>query len=371
MKTSSNIITTVKVFTVLLWTALGLLMGVSCSRMDRVFSEPKNEIAFEPIEVPASKAGGDEAFPDDGVFGVYAYYSPCQGDVAYDAAEAWPMSSLYFENAAFAKNEGTWAGYDPQAGEHEPYYWPFEGSLMFVGYSPHSSQYGGQVVKNVTLSSGNYNGVNPYLEITFVQNENVKEMVDLMWFDVKDVNSGKTIARTETAVNMIFKHALSKVSLEFEDSHGIYRIKDVCMKNCINSAIFYSGKTAGWMPLADGEGRCDLKNYILPVTKVGEEWPLMSDWNASDDALPLLIIPQYMDGVYPTLGSGTLDTGGDVILQFTITDGFGEQTVEVLMKDYTERWELAKHYKYTVTVNADPIDFGAPSITITTQTVSM
>ena len=364
MKTSSNIITTVKVFTVLLWTALWLLMGVSCSRMDRVFSEPKNEIAFEPIEVP-------EAFPDDGVFGVYAYYSPCQGDVAYDAAEAWPMSSLYFENAAFAKNEGTWAGYDPQAGEHEPYYWPFEGSLMFVGYSPHSSQYGGQVVKNVTLSSGNYNGVNPYLEITFVQNENVKEMVDLMWFDVKDVNSGKTIARTETAVNMIFKHALSKVSLEFEDSHGIYRIKDVCMKNCINSAIFYSGKTAGWMPLADGEGRCDLKNYILPVTKAGEEWPLMSDWNASDDALPLLIIPQYMDGVYPTLGSGTLDTGGDVILQFTITDGFGEQTVEVLMKDYTERWELAKHYKYTVTVNADPIDFGAPSITITTQTVSM
>mgnify|MGYP003292958290 CR=1 FL=1 len=353
----------------MLWTVIAFLCGVSCSKVERVFPEALNEITFEPIDMPESKAD-DETYPEGEIFGMYAYYSACPGDVVFDAAEAWPMSSLYFEDAAFARNGAIWAGYDPQSGEHKPYYWPFEGSLMFVGYSPHSSQYGGQVVKNVTLTSENHNGVNPYLEITFVQNEIVKEMVDLMWFDVKDVNSGKTLARTETAVNMIFKHALSKVSLEFNDSHGIYRIKDVCMKNCINSAIFYSGKTAGWMPLADGEGRCDLKNYILPVTKAGEEWPLMSEWNTSD-ALPLLIIPQYMDGVYPTLGSGTLDTGGDVILEFTITDGFGEQTVEVLMKDHTDRWESGKHYKYTVTVNADPIDFGTPSVTITTQTVSM
>ena len=69
--------------------------------------------------------------------------------------------------------------------------------------------------------------------------------------------------------------------------------------------------------------------------------------------------------------SAAADSGVDVILSFTVTDGFGEQTVELPLKDYTPRWEMGKHYHYNVTVNADPIDFGAPSISITQQVVSM
>ena len=84
----------------------------------------------------------------------------------------------------------------------------------------------------------------------------------------------------------------------------------------------------------------------------------------------MYIIPQYLDGIFPIIGE-TLDSGVDVVLAITLTDGFGSQTVELLLKDYTERWELGKSYQYTITVNADPIEFDTPSFTITTQVVSM
>jgi hypothetical protein len=61
----------------------------------------------------------------------------------------------------------------------------------------------------------------------------------------------------------------------------------------------------------------------------------------------------------------------DVVLAFTVTDGFGTQIIDIPLKDHTERWELGKSYQYTVTANADPIEFDAPAFYITTQTVAM
>lgn len=344
-----------------------MLLTASCVRIERVQDGASAEILVRPVNDVHTKAD----YPQDGTFGLFAYYADCPGGTAWDSDKAWYVAVPYFSDAAFSNNGTSWGGYDLSGAQAKPYYWPFSGSLMFAGYSPHKDVSDGTIsdvslVRNI-IARGD---VNPYLQIKFTQNVDPARMVDLMWFDVKDVASGESLSKTSDAVNVLFKHALSKVSLTFVDSHGIYRLSSVLMKNCINSSEFYSGKTAGWMPLADAEGHCDLEDYSLPVTKVGEDWPSMSDWN-SNDAVPLLIIPQYMDGVYPTFSSGTLDTGGDVILEFTVTDGFGEQTVEVMMKDHTDRWELGKHYLYTVTVNADPIDFGAPSVTITTQTVSM
>ena len=77
---------------------------------------------MKPIGIPALKAEGDPVpYPDAGIFGLYAYYSTCAAEVAWDAAEAWPASSLYIDNAAFAKNDGAWAGYDPVTPGHKPY----------------------------------------------------------------------------------------------------------------------------------------------------------------------------------------------------------------------------------------------------------
>lgn len=359
MKTTGNI-----------FLAIAVLLCFSCTKTDRVYSVEQQEIALKPIAGPTLKAEGDPVpYPDAGVFGLYACYSASSGEVAWDALDAWPASSLYIDNAAFGMNGEVWAGYDPETSGHKPYYWPLDGSLMFVGYSPHISQNGETGVTSVSLNKNSddiLHGVNPYLQIGFTQSAAVAEMVDLLWFDAKDVNLGKTLSKTADAVPVLFKHALSKVSLKFKDSENYYQIKSLSMKGCVNSGTFYSGKTAGWLPVITA-----LADYAPVIESTIEDgktkYPTLNNWTSPD----MLIIPQYLDGVFPTLGTGTQDSGVDVVLEFVVTDGFGEQKIEILMKEYTDRWEQGKHYQYNVTVNADPIDFGAPSVTITTQTISM
>lgn len=336
--------------------AAAAFLCVSCSKTT-VITVPE-EIAFDAFGMPMTRAG----YPESGIFGVYACQAGCGVNTAWDASDAWPQASSYFANAAFKNIDGNWAGYDIAQGKPNPYFWPSDGSLMFAGYSPHKDASKG----TVTSVAWNPNredlsvGVNPYMQIGFTQKTDISEMVDLMWFDVKDVNEGRTMTKESGVVNIDFRHALSKVTLNFSGSQNIYKLTSVKLKDCINTATFYSGKTAGWMPDLAVE---KLKDFTLLNSEV-----MLNGWTSPEN---LLIIPQYLDGIFPVIGTGSVDMGIDVILAFTVTDGYGSQEIEIPLKDYTERWIMGKHYVYNIAVNADPIDFGSPSISITTQTVTM
>ena len=337
--------------------AAAALLCVSCSKTT-VISVPE-EIAFDAFGMPMTRAG----YPENGIFGVYACQAGCGVNTAWDASDAWPQASSYFANAAFKNiGGGNWAGYDIAQDKSKPYFWPSDGSLMFAGYSPHKDA-SGETITSVAWNPNREDlsvGVNPYLQIGFTQKTDISQMVDLMWFDVKDVNGGKTMTKESGVVNIDFRHALSKVTLNFSDSQERYMLTSVKLKDCINTATFYSGKTAGWMPdLAVDK----LKDFTLLNSEV-----TLNGWTSPEN---LLIIPQYLDGIFPVIGTGSFDMGIDVILAFTVTDGYGSQEIEIPLKNYTERWVMGKHYVYNISVNADPIDFGSPNISITTQTVTM
>lgn len=337
--------------------AAAALLCVSCSKTT-VITVPE-EIAFDAFGMPMTRAG----YPENGIFGVYACQADCGVNTAWDASDAWPQASSYFADAAFKNIGGNWAGYDIAQDKSKPYFWPSEGSLMFAGYSPHKEASGETITTEVVWNPNREDlsvGVNPYLQIGFTQNTVISEMVDLMWFDVKDVNGGKTMTKESGVVNIDFRHALSKVTLNFSDSQKRYMLTSVKLKDCINTATFYSGKTAGWMPDLDVN---KLEDYDLL-----DEPAALNGWTSPEN---LLIIPQYLDGIFPVIGTGSFDMGIDVILAFTITDGYGSQEIEIPLKNYTERWVMGKHYVYNIAVNADPIDFGSPNISITTQTVTM
>lgn len=287
----------------------------------------------------------------DKVFGVYAYNSACAGGTAWNNPQAWSASAIYLDNAAFSYKVSSWAGRD------HAYYWPLTGSLMFAGYCPHQSA-SNSTVTSVDLVPNKVDH-NPYLQIGFTQNP--EAMTDLLWFDVKDVAAGTTLGKRADAIPVTFRHALSKVSFAFADSHNIYSLKYVTLKGLVNQGTFYSGSTPGWMPELNRE---TLRDYNL-LTE-GMTNPKLDSWTSADQ----YVIPQYLDGIFPTIGE-TLDSGVDVVLEFVVTDGFGSQKIEIPLKDYTERWELGKSYSYTITANSDPIGFGTPTFTITTQTVSM
>lgn len=342
-------------------------LAASCAKIRTMPDTTPQEIAMKCLEtgtaLPQSKAAS--ALPETASFGIFAYASEEAGETSW--YEVWPAvadASPYLSDVAFGNIADSWVGctFDAGGGKtHHPYYYPLSGSLLFAGYSPHQTQSGGTIKGVELIPNGDNN--NPYFRIEFThlvtdKKADLNNMPDLMWFDVKDANSGKTVAKTSEAINVTFRHALSKVTFKFLDSQDYYKLKSVAIKDCIYESVFYSGNTAGWMPDISA-----LADYELPI----QSETVLNEWQSGE----LFFIPQYLDGVFPVLGSGSLDSGVDVILSFTVTDGFGEQTVELPLKDYTPRWEMGKHYHYNVTVNADPIDFGAPSVSITQQVVSM
>ena len=180
-------------------TAVSLV--AACAKEKRV--QANQEIVVSPFGTSLTKAG-TELLETDKVFGIYAYNAACAGGVAWNTSAAWGSATEYLSNVAFAyKDEGYWGGHET------PYYWPFSGSLMFAGYCPHKD-FSDETVTDVALVP-NKEGNNPYLQIVFIQKTDPSQMVDLMWFDVADVNSGKTATKTDGPINLSFKHALSKV----------------------------------------------------------------------------------------------------------------------------------------------------------------
>ena len=332
-------------------TAVSLV--AACSKVEH--TSANNEIVLSPFGTALTRANLTPLGTDK-VFGVYAYSVDCEGGVEWNNPMAWGKASEYLSNVAFNyKSERYWAG------ATTPYYWPFSGSLMFSGYCPHqSAPKDGATITDVTLVQ-NKEENNPYLQIAFTQKKAPSDMVDLLWFDMKDVAGGKTLAQTSDPISINFQHALSKVSFAFIDSRNYYKLESVILKGVVNQGTFYSGNTAGWMPELALETLADYN--LLP----GSQNTTLNGWFSDN----LYVIPQYLDGIFPTIGE-TLDSGVDVVLEFTVLGSdFGRQTIEILLKDYTVRWEIGKSYHYTITANADPIEFGTPAFSITTQTVSM
>lgn len=332
---------------------------VACSKQSRIPDSQSREITFAPFGSTITKT--QSSLGADQVFGVYAYYANCQDGTAWNDNRAWPVATEYFSNVAFAKSDGYWGG------TPDPCYWPFEGSLMFAGYCPHEN-YSGGTITGVDFIP-NEDDRNPYIHIEFTQKTIPADMVDLLWFDVKDVVNGQdlpngvAISNRDLPVHLKFKHALSKVSFEFQDVANYFYLSSIKLKDCINSSEFYSGATPGWLPDIDA-----VADYELLNVAESDEKPLFNGWTSEEQIL--FIIPQYLDGIFPTM-TGTLDNGLDVVLEFTLTDGFGSEVVSVPLKNFTQRWEMGMHYHYTISVNADPIGFVSPSVTITQQVVSM
>ena len=324
-------------------TLMAVMPLFSCSKMNRV--QVENEIVMSPLSTSLTKA---QNLGHDKQFGVYAFYADCPGATDWNNPLAWAKSSDYFSDAVFKCSDGYWGGYP------DPYYWPLSGSLMFAGYCPHQSVT--EAITSVTFESNKVD-TNPYLVINFTQNTTPSEMVDLLWFDVMDAGEGKTLGKTPDAVDIEFRHAMSQVKFQFVDTYDHYKLKSVSLTGSVNKGTFYSGETAGWLP-----DLTKLATYVL----LNEQKNL--NWTSE----PLYIIPQYLDGIFPSLGT-TLDSGEDVVLEFDVTDseGFGSQVVRIPLKDYTYRWELGKLYIYTITVNSDPIEFEAPVFEVIEQMVTM
>ena len=343
---------------ILVTAILALSFVVSCSKVERVLDSLQSEIKMEGVLTKASS----ELYPEGGIFGIYAYYVDAPS--GSNRVTNWNTVSAapYLENVAF-KYDGTVAvGWNTSTDSSSPYYWPVSGSMVFAGYSPHI-QRSSSTISSVTyvdnLSMGRPE--NPHIVIGFKQNTVPAEMVDLMFFSTMST----TVDKTDSPFAIEFSHAVSKVSISFKDPNGYYRIRNARLKNCIDKGNFYvSVESPGWNP--DLESLSDYQIHT-DLTQLS---------SSPVNCTSVLPMPQYLDGYYPTLGTGT---GKGVSIAFELVDKTNANfytELEYKLYPYENgegvkvneslpaRWIRGMHYSYVFTIEADPIEFDNPSVTV-------
>ena len=158
----------------------------------------QNEISFKAINYKNTKAAINDAFyPTTVSFGVFAYYLPT-GTWAANGTTA----SEYMNDVNVSYDGATTNIFKPA----KKYYWPNQGSLTFVAYSPET------VVADYTVS-------NKTLTITdYSCNQNYSLQSDLMYskgWDARDKSANNSAAVNNNGysdgVQILFRHALSQI----------------------------------------------------------------------------------------------------------------------------------------------------------------
>ncbi len=335
-----------------------LLHAGACAKLDNVPEDRQHEIKIDKLRTKA----GSEAYPTGGIFGVYAYH--VDAPTGTNRVQEWNVASStsYLENVAFKYNGSMATGWNFTTGSASPYYWPLSGSLVFAGYSPHI-QASSSTISSVSFVDNLTSGrpENPHLIISFKQNANPDDMVELLYFTMMST----TVDNSSGPVEMAFSKAVSKVTVSFKDPNGYYNIRNVKLKGCIDKGNFYASvESPGWNPDLGSLADYDILTVKTQLSSVPVE------------CSSLLPLPQFLDGYYPSLGKGT---GKGVSIAFEVVDKTDDHfytELEYKLYPYDDgngnmmnsglpsRWQPGKHYSYVFTIESDPIEFDNPSVTI-------
>ena len=301
----------------------------ACSKSEATY-EANDEIGFLPVTENMTKAMmTGTTFKPSEEFNVWAYYKP----VPAGSVGAWigdaSTPQTYIEDKTFAYNsvEGKWAG------KANPYFWPKNGSLVFVGYYPSS-------LKN----SVNHSLSTQTMTFTDISESRVDDTgytEDIMYFNMTPSCSNGTVAAE-------FKHALSWISLLLVKDSSTSDQATITVNKVEFTEINPTGdaKVVAQQPInwvVDGTPRTI---DILEGTPV-----VLTKGNQTIQPYQPLFIPQAMNG--------------NLVVEYEIKSADGSKFTEVKtitlagMKDANNtslsKWLPAKHYTYTITIGVKQI----------------
>lgn len=300
----------------------------ACSKSE-VEYENNEEIGFVPVTENITKSMVTTAtFPTTEKFNLWAYYKP----VPAGSVGAWIGSTetaqTYIEDKTFAykEDEGKWGG------DANPYFWPKNGSLVFVGYYP-------STLKN----SVNHSLATQTMTFTDITQSRVKAegySEDIMYFNM-------TPSCASGSVSAEFKHALSWVSVLLKKDSNTSDLATITVKkvtftevNPCGDAKVVAQQTINWT--VDGT---PASVEILEGTPV-----VLSKTNETVQAYQPLFIPQKMNG--------------DLVVEYEIKSVDGSKFTEVATlplsgmksgESLLSNWLPAKHYTYTITIGTSEI----------------
>lgn len=340
--------------------AMAAMVFAGCAK-DESFVEPQ-EIGFQPVAYKAAQTKANvitsATYPTDApTFGLFAYQLTTG---TFDANKA--SAQLYIDNKEVRYEDSNWRTY-PKS------YWPLQGSLTFIAYSPYSEN--GKASHEITNSG------NSVLTIEGFQVGITKEeQKDLMWsYLSKDKTSNGTennypeASPTYAGVPILFNHALCRIKItaktaENYSSFATYKLKQIQVVGLKdNATLTVTDNVAQWTAPTANLGTAitvdnDTKyvfDFYAPATYkvLSANSDIVTYMNAETAGNGLLAIPQSLEGVtLEVTYTMTVDPDGNGFAPAVVT----ETTKEVTLKtNALSQLEQNKVYTLNLSISANEI----------------
>lgn len=346
---------------------------VACTKNEVRPVEVNQEITFQAVVDKAATKGGTfdngVTYPTDRPFGTFAFFYTTSGGYTKDAPK-------YIDNA---KVENTTSATSGEAWTTNPkYYWPKQGYLTFMSYSPYN-----ELNTIVTCAPT----ADAMAEIKIPDwNVDAHQTVDIMIADRVDNLTANGSNAGYTGVSTVFRHKLAQIvefSVKTKEDFGnldaselpqagskLFFLKKIELQDIVTNGSFTSGvqpsnTTTGLWSEASTPAK---KNYIWYENAEGT----LAQGNASE-----------FNTTAVALSSGTIASNGYllvrpqifaasdtkkieityVIRSYTSAADFSDETVvqSFNIHSATPSWDINKKYSFTITVDLNQI-YWAPSV---------
>lgn len=213
------------------------------------------------------------------------------------------------------------------------FYWPASDVYRyqyFLAYSP-----------DVPGKEGKINILQNYPSIDdFVPNETAASQKDFVYATTKGNNKNDS----DSPVNLVFKHALTEISIKAKNANAGYTVKitGVQLGNIVSKATFkfpalWSSTPEEWYSITNAPKKNYTTTWTAPVT-------LTSEASSLDAAnVPFMLIPQQLTANKENPASGNFIAAKITVVKDnqTIFNGWSYVAVDTT-------WEMGKHYVYTL-----------------------
>lgn len=351
--------------------AVAAMVLAGCTKDESIVEQ--QEIGFQPLAYKASQTKanvitGATYGTDAPSFGLFAYQLDGVTQGTFDANKA--DAKLYIDNKPVEYSSNNWRT-NPKS------FWPLQGSLTFIAYSPYSiNQNVDYNINVVNDNAGNVTSANSKLTISNFKAGTTGQK-DLMWsthtedktandtnYDADGQNS-----TTYKGVPILFKHALCRIKITAktkEDYSGFatYNLKQIQVVGLKdNATLTVTDDVAQWTaPTANlgTENTVDnatkyVFDFYAPATykELSANSDTVTYMNAETAGNGLLAIPQSLEGVtLEVTYTMTVDPDGNGSSPAVVTE-----TTKVVTLKTDALTELLQNKVYTLnlSISADEI----------------
>ena len=346
----------------------------ACTKNEVKPVEMDQEITFQAVvDKAATKEGTFDngvTYPTDRPFGTFAFFYTSENGYTKDAPKY--IDNAKVENTSGASSGSAWT-------TNPKYYWPKQGYLTFMSYSPYES-----LKTKVTCAPTD----NALAEIKITDwDVNANQDVDIMIADRVDNQTANGNNAGYTGVSTVFRHKLaqiSKFSIKTKEDFGnlnsgapqagskLFFLKKIEIQDIVTNGTFSSGVKPS--NEADAIG---IWTNVDPLAKKNYTW-----YENAEGTLAQGNASEFNTNAV-TLSSGTIASNGYllvrpqtfeasdtkkieityVIRSYTSASAYSDETVvqSFNIHSATPSWDINKKYSFTITVDLNQI-YWAPSV---------